>query len=225
MDTNDQQHPVSSAASPETGDAPAGKDKNGTGWVILLFFLIGFVGSMLSGWLVFPDLLYSEKEQPIDFDHQLHMGVVYEGCQSCHYFREDGQFSGIPDLYSCSSCHQFVQGTDPEEEKFVNEYVLPNKEVPWLVYSKQPDCVFFSHAAHVKGADMECATCHGDYGHSTQTRTYQENRITGYSRDIWGYNIARLGEPKYGRRMKMNDCADCHERMTGHKGYCFECHQ
>ena len=225
MDTNDQQHPVSSAASPETGDAPAGKNKNGTGWVILLFFLIGFVGSMLSGWLVFPDLLYSEKEQPIDFDHQLHMGVVYEGCQSCHYFREDGQFSGIPDLYSCSSCHQFVQGTDPEEEKFVNEYVLPNKEVPWLVYSKQPDCVFFSHAAHVKGADMECATCHGDYGHSTHTRTYQENRITGYSRDIWGYNIARLGEPKHGLRMKMNDCANCHERMTGHKGYCFQCHQ
>ncbi len=224
MDTNDQQHPVSNDASPETGDASA-KRKNGSGWIILLFFVIGFVGSMLSGWIVFPDLLYSEKEQPIDFNHQLHMGVVYEGCQSCHYFQKDGSFSGIPDLYACSSCHQFVQGTDPEEEKFVNDYVLPNKEVPWLVHSRQPDNVFFSHAAHVKGADMECATCHGDIGRSTHTRVYQENRITGYSRDIWGYNIARLGEPKHGLRMKMNDCADCHEQQTGHKGYCFQCHK
>jgi hypothetical protein len=220
MNTNDHHH----AASEQTHDAPA-KKKDGTGWIILLFFLIGFAGSIASGWLLFPLTLYSEQEQPIDFNHQLHMGLVYEGCASCHYFREDGSFAGVPDLYSCADCHQFVQGPDPDEEKFVNEYVLPNKEVPWLVYSRQPDNVFFSHAAHVKGAGMDCATCHGDIGTSTSLRTYQENRISGYSRDIWGYDIARLGDPEHGMRMKMDDCADCHEREMGHKGYCFQCHQ
>ncbi|MBS3758467.1 MAG: cytochrome c3 family protein [Desulfobacterales bacterium] len=224
MNTNDQQQPVSDTASPGTGDA-SGKGKNGSGWIILLFFVIGLIGSLAGGWLFFPDLLYSEKQQPIDFNHKLHMGVVYEGCQSCHYFREDGSFSGIPDLYSCSGCHQYPQGTNPEEKKFIEEYVRPNKAVPWLVYSEQPDCVFFSHAAHVKGADMKCQTCHGKMGQTTHARPYQENRLTGYSRDIWGYNIARLGEPKYGLRMKMNDCAECHKKRTGHKGACFQCHQ
>ncbi|MFO7839897.1 MAG: menaquinone reductase multiheme cytochrome c subunit QrcA [Desulfosalsimonadaceae bacterium] len=224
MNTNDQQHPVSSTASSESEDASA-KRKNGSGWIILLFFVIGLAGSILGGWFGFPALLYSERQQPIDFDHELHMGVVYEGCQSCHYFRDDGSFSGVPDLNACSSCHQYVQGNNPEEEKFVNEYVKPNKEVPWLVYSEQPDCVHFSHAAHVKGADMKCRTCHGDVGSSRHSRTYQENRITGYSRDIWGYSMSRLDKPKHGLRMKMNDCAECHERETGHKGACFQCHQ
>ncbi len=224
MNTNDQQHPVSSEASPEQGDATE-KEKNGSGWIILLFFIVGLAASLLGGWITFPELLYSEKQQPIDFNHKLHMGVVYEGCQSCHHFREDGSFSGVPDLYTCSGCHQFVQGTNPEEEKFVNEYVKKNKEVPWLVYKKQPDNVFFSHAAHVKGADMKCRTCHGNIGQSEHSRVYQENRITGYSRDIWGYNIARLGEPEYGLRFKMNDCAECHEEETGYKGDCFQCHK
>jgi hypothetical protein len=25
--------------------------------------------------------------------------------------------------------------------------------------------------------------------------------------------------------MKMDDCAECHEEMTGHQGYCFQCHK
>ena len=56
--------------------------------------------------------------------------------------------------------------------------------MPWLVYARQPDCVFFSHAAHIYGAEMECRTCHGDIGTSESLKPYEENRITGYSRDI-----------------------------------------
>jgi hypothetical protein len=25
--------------------------------------------------------------------------------------------------------------------------------------------------------------------------------------------------------MKMDDCAECHEKMTGHRGTCFQCHK
>lgn len=203
---------------PENAPAPV---KRASGWMVFAFFATGFIVSILGGWFVFPKLLYSEKPQPIDFNHAIHLDQVSDGCNSCHYFREDGSFAGVPDLSACTDCHASVMGTDPGEETFVNEYVSNNKEVPWLIYSRQPDCVFFSHAAHVKKAGMTCESCHGDIGHSTTMKPYEENRITGYSRDIWGHSIARLGNDG----MKMNDCAACHQEKTGSKGACFQCHK
>jgi len=182
---------------------------NGVAGPIILFFILGLAASLVSGWMLSPKLLYSQKKQPVDFNHVLHVEAVEEGCESCHFFREDGSFSGIPKLAQCVECHEEVQGEDPNEVKFVEQYVLNGREVPWLVYSRQPDCVFFSHAAHVKKAEMECSTCHGHIGESEHSRVYEENRITGYSRDIWGKNISGLKEHTW-ERMKMDDCAECH---------------
>ncbi len=206
----------------------AGDDSGG---FIILFFIVGLVASLISGWLVFPELLYSEKRQPIDFNHALHMELVDEGCESCHFFREDGTYAGVPKLEQCIGCHEEVQGESPDEATFVEEYVAKGREVPWLIYSQQPDCVFFSHVAHVKGAGMDCVTCHGPIGESTSLKAYEENRITGYSRDIWGKNISGLKEHSWDR-MKMDDCAECHVKngvnqssvQTG-KGACFVCHK
>ena len=78
-----------------------------------------------------------------------------------------------------------------------------------MIYSRQPDCVFFSHAAHVKGAEMDCVTCHGHIGESESLKVYEENRITGYSRDIWGKSIGGFKKNTWDR-MKMDDCAECH---------------
>lgn len=192
--------------------------------MVILFFLIGFAGSLAFGWIVFPDLLYSEKEQPFDFNHETHVEMVEDGCESCHIFRDDGTYAGVPTLAQCTDCHEEVQGDSEDEETFVNDYVLEEKEVPWLIYSRQPDCVFFSHAAHVKMAEMDCSECHGDIGESTSLKSYQENRLTGYSRDIYGYNIAGLKKNSWDK-MKMNDCGKCHLEKMGSKGPCFQCHK
>ncbi len=202
----------------------ASAERRASGWVIFVFFLIGFIASILSGWLAFPELLYSTKEQPIDFNHRLHMEQLGD-CGACHFFRDDGSFSGAPGLDECRDCHMYPMTDDPNEKKFIEEYVEKDREVPWHIYAKQPPCVFFSHAAHVMGAEMQCATCHGDIGNSTSLRKYQENRLTGYSRDIWGHSMLRLGEAEHGRTQKMNDCAACHLEQTGSKGECFQCHK
>jgi hypothetical protein len=229
MSSTDHHHAVSASAAPDPAHQSAGDSQPGEskGWGVFLFFMIGFVGSLLAGWVLFPDLLYSKKNQPIDFNHAVHLDIVDDGCNSCHYFEEDGSFTGMPDLSKCIDCHESAQTDDPEEIKFVDEYVTPGIEVPWLIYSKQPDCVFFSHSAHVMGAGMSCESCHGNIGTSEHTRVYEENRLTGYSRDIWGHSISRLGKPEPGEPlpMKMNDCAKCHEEETGHKGACFQCHK
>lgn len=200
------------------------QNKGASNGVIVLFFIVGFAASMAFGWLVFPKLLYSEKNQPFDFNHKAHLDLVDNGCESCHVFREDGTYAGVPTLAQCADCHQDVQGESKDEEIFVNEYVANEKEVPWLIYSKQPDCVFFSHAAHVKTAQMECKDCHGDIGESESLKTYRENRISGYSQDIWGENIARFQKNPWDG-MKMNDCARCHKEKMGSKGPCFQCHK
>ena len=70
--------------------------KGGGAGPVVLSFIVGLVISMILGWILFPKLLYSQKEQPINFNHRLHMEQVDEGCESCHYFRDDGSFSGIP---------------------------------------------------------------------------------------------------------------------------------
>ena len=189
----------------------AADDKKGGG-TILLFFILGFAASIVLGWIVFPQLLYSTKSQPFDFNHVLHSKEVGD-CESCHFFREDGTFSGVPSLAQCTDCHGDVMGETADEAIFVEQYVQKEREVPWHVYSRQPDCVFFSHAAHVIKSKMDCETCHGDIGTSTSLKPYQENRITGYSRDIWGHSIGGFKATTHDR-MKMDDCAQCHEQAV-----------
>ena len=210
-----------------------GKAENGDGAAgsIILFFVIGLAVSLFIGWSVFPKLLYSQKKQPIDFNHVVHVDAVDDGCESCHFFRDDGSYAGVPKLEQCVDCHEEAQGDSADEAKFVEEYVAKGKEVPWLIYSKQPDCVFFSHAAHVKGAELECSVCHGDIGESESLKVYESNRLTGVSRDVWGKNIGGFKKHTYDR-MKMDDCAECHKKTCNRedsvqtkKDACFVCHK
>jgi menaquinone reductase, multiheme cytochrome c subunit len=198
---------------------------------VILFFIIGFAASLVVGWGIFPKLLYSQKHQPVEFNHALHQSEVSDGCESCHYFREDGSFAGIPTLEICMECHEEALGESEAEEKFIEEYVTPEREIPWLVYSKQPACVYFPHAAHVLTAEMTCETCHGDIGNSDHMKVYEENRITGYSRDLWGKNMIGLKKNTWDR-MKMDDCSACHVKenvrqgsVQTAKGGCFVCHK
>jgi hypothetical protein len=236
MSTEDKANEISAEAQDQTSITPPtdpeqSERDQGTAGPITLFFVLGLVASLVLGWVIFPQLLYSQKEQPVQFNHALHNELVDEGCESCHFFREDGTYSGVPKLAQCIDCHEEVQGESEEEAKFVNEYVLKEREVPWLVYSRQPDCVFFSHVAHVKLGQMECVTCHGPIGESESLKPYEANRISGYSRDIWGKNIAGIKFNPWDR-MKMDDCSECHVRNNVNQGSvqtlrggCFVCHK
>jgi hypothetical protein len=231
MSTEDKANEVSAEAQDLEFNSPPTEPGQSAGGPITLFFIIGLVASLVLGWVIFPQLLYSHKEQPVQFNHVLHNEQVDEGCESCHFFREDGTYSGVPELAQCIDCHEEVQGESAEEEKFVTEYVQKGREVPWLVYSRQPDCVFFSHVAHVKMGQMDCVTCHGHVGESESLKPYEANRISGYSRDIWGKNIAGIKFNSWDR-MKMDDCSECHVRENVNQGSvqtlrggCFVCHK
>ncbi len=189
-------------------------------------FVVGLVLALAVGWLVFPLVMFSEREQPIRFSHKVHAEEQGMACADCHTVRSDGTFAGLPTLESCAMCHESAVGEDPEEARFIAEYVEQGKEVPWLVYQKQPDNVFFSHAAH---SLQNCATCHQDtyatendlcvichvdVASSDSAPVYKENRLTGYSAST----------------MKMWQCESCHALhmetgQTTASNACFVCHK
>jgi hypothetical protein len=204
----------------------------------LVYFGAGMIGALFLGWILFPIALYSEQTQPVNFSHAIHTdpdimeGIQGDGdlerCLFCHPFRDDGTFSGIPKLETCMDCHDDPEsslGETAEEALFLKEFVANEKQIPWLSYSRQPDCVFFPHIAHVKMGNMDCKTCHGDHAEADELPVYQENRLTGYSRNIWGRNIIGYKSNTWDR-MKMDDCAECHT-AEGHEenNACFVCHK
>ncbi len=198
----------------------------------ICFFILGFIGALIVGWFLFPMALYSEHTQPIDFNHAIHLenvegDTLTEKCLYCHEFYEDGTFAGIPRIEKCEDCHdpESPMGDSLEEKKFLTKYQAQEKEIPWYHYYRQPPCVYFPHISHVKMAKIACKTCHGDHGTSELLPVYQENRISGYSRNIWGKHISGYKEHTWDR-MKMDDCAECHTKK-GHEEFnsCFTCHK
>ena len=83
--------------------------------------------------------------------------------------------------------------------------------------------MWFSHAIHVKRANLSCTECHSSYGESDMVRVYEVNRISGYGRDIWGHSMSRLRRAPH-EGMKMSDCEKCHKQRDVEVG-CLGCHQ
>ena len=169
-----------------------------------LAFLLGLVLSMVYGWVIFPNLLYSQKAQPINFSHAAHTDSE---CDSCHLFRSDGTYAGIPTIDKCKECHESAQGNTESEKTLVEQYIANDRELPWRVYAWQPDNVYFSHAPH-KAKDVKCVRCHRDVSKEAALPAFREDRLTGYSVTT----------------MKMIECESCHAESSVSNN-CEVCHK
>ncbi len=189
-----------------------------------LLFGSGFLISLIVGWFLFPAALYRSEPQPIQFNHKIHTGEKGGmACTECHTTDDAGKFQGIPRIAKCAECHAAPLGESDVEKILVEQYTTPNQEIPWHVYSRQPDNAYFPHASHTTLGKMKCVECHGDHGNSESLEVYQVNRISGYSRDIWGKNISGIqSQPWEG--MKMDRCVRCHAERSRKDG-CIACHK
>jgi hypothetical protein len=201
-------------------------------------FVAGLVAALAIGWWVYPALLFAKLQQPAPFNHQAHLVKVGMACSDCHTLRDDGSFRGLLSTADCAVCHAAAQTDSPREKKFIADYVAKGREVRWLVHQKQPDNVFFSHAAHfgkcyschltMKGrlnlgtpADPQklCMNCHPSVDALNKNIPVETHVLTGYSRTT----------------KKMGECESCHAH-PGHfsndgKGRtvannaCYTCHK
>ncbi|MGD0499247.1 MAG: menaquinone reductase multiheme cytochrome c subunit QrcA [Bryobacteraceae bacterium] len=192
-----------------------------------IWFLAGILAALGAGWIGFPRAIYKTQPQPVDFSHKIHAEKAGLQCEDCHAFRGDGTYAGIPTLDKCAGCHTAPMGTTQAEKNFIDQYVTPNREPQWASNARQPENVYFPHAAHVKLAKLECKRCHGGQGASDKLRPRLEDRINGYSRDILPVESvfpSRRGQGSAAPRMKMDDCVACH-RQHGLEHSCLDCHK
>lgn len=138
-------------------------------------------------------------EQPIRFNHKLHVTENGLECGDCHQYFETHSFSGLPGKEVCLECHEEPQ-TDSKEEEKIREYAARDEEIPWKRLHLMPDHVNYSHRRHVKVAGLACETCHGAIAEATSppTRPLVEQ--------------------------DMDWCLDCHEDK-GATQDCIHCHK
>ena len=139
------------------------------------------------------------EAQPIAFDHSVH---AEEGltCLECHTGADKGPYARLPAIQSCMLCHEEPQGEDPEELK-VAAYAEDPGWIPWREVNRYAGHVYFSHEAHVRFAEMDCAECHGDVAALEEPLT--ESQL-GPLTMTWCMDC-------HAERDVSNDCILCHK--------------
>ncbi|MEJ2086119.1 MAG: cytochrome c3 family protein [Acidobacteriota bacterium] len=138
-------------------------------------------------------------EQPIAFNHRLHIEDVGLECTDCHLYAETGVRATIPNIEVCADCHAEAQSDSPEEARLV-EYIQSESLVPWRKIYRVPQHVYFSHRRHTSLGEIPCQTCHGQMESRETPVTRAEVAVT------------------------MDFCMTCHEQ-AGASNDCQFCHR
>ena len=145
-----------------------------------LFILLFLCSASYGVWLT-----QQPPEQPIQFNHSLHVGFGVQ-CLYCHPGAWKVASAGIPTQTKCWGCHQQfpIKG---EEQQILADAVANNEPIQWVPVFIMPDFVFFNHRPHI-AAGLNCETCHGEISRQT------------------------VAEPR--PRLNMGWCLDCHRTQA-----------
>ena len=166
-------------------------------WLVLAVAALGAASG--AAWAISSLRRAAPVAQPIAFDHKKHLQEEI-ACKDCHKQVEEGPYATFPTLKTCLLCHGEAKGKHPDEPK-VREYAAKGKEIPWARVNRLVGHVYFSHAAHVRDAKMDCKECHGDMKETSEAVTVSQ--------------ISHLD---------MDRCMECHEEK-GVSLDCLRCHK
>ena len=135
-----------------------------------------------------------EPDQPVPYDHKLHVGQLGMDCRYCHSFVETSGHANVPTSQTCWNCHRSVKLGSPKLEpirRSADEFydLYDGKPVKWKRVHQAPDYVSFDHSVHVSRG-VSCVSCHGDVG---------EMRVV-----------------KHAESQSMSWCLDCHRNPAKH---------
>lgn len=142
---------------------------------------------------------YSRLEQPVAFNHKLHITELEMDCTDCHRYAATSRKATLPTVELCAECHQEAQGESAEEQKLVG-LIESGQELNWQRVYTLPKHVYFSHFRHVTLGQMACPECHGD--------------------------MRELDRPPMRPAvdiLSMDYCMDCHAEQTANND-CLACH-
>ena len=161
--------------------------------IALLFVILVAVGAPLVA------SRGSPVPQPVAFNHKKHTQELELNCEFCHEYVRTSAHSGLPDVATCSVCHQVRQGTSTEAAK-VTELIAEGDRLQFNKLFRLPPHVFYTHRRHVGIAELECDNCHGAIADTERPPDRPLMRIT------------------------MEFCMDCH-REQGQTLDCNACHR
>lgn len=143
-------------------------------WLAALCLGLGF---FVSGCKFQPGWGYNKgysPDQPIPFDHSLHVARNGIQCTYCHNQVERSRHSNIPALSTCMNCHAQVRTDSPHIQKLIEAY-NKGESIEWVRVHMLPDHAHFNHAAHIRRG-VNCQTCHGPI--ETMQKVYQYNDLS-----------------------------------------------
>jgi hypothetical protein len=169
-----------------------GPQANSIARASLLVLLLGVV-SLVGGIVAFDRTDYASDrhhigEQPVQFSHQHHAGVLGIHCANCHTTAETSSFAGIPPTHTCMTCHSQIWLNSPILEPVRASY-RTGQPLSWVRVHDLPGFVYFNHSIHLRKG-IGCASCHGRVDEMAQ--------------------IYKVGS------LQMEWCLDCHRNPTPH---------
>ena len=172
--------------------------RKGTGtvtrWVLGILAAALAFGAAAAVWLAGSGL-----DQPIAFNHRLHLETVGLECSDCHHYALTGVRATIPNIETCGGCHQEAATDSPEEARLV-ESIQAEEPIRWKKVYRVPDHVYFSHRRHAALGEISCATCHGEVAARERPLTSPLVKVT------------------------MDGCMGCHDQR-GVSNDCILCHR
>lgn len=142
-------------------------------------------------------------EQPIAFDHTIHVGDAGIACEFCHRGAPVQAAATVPTVEQCMFCHGVI-ATDTPDVRLLQARWETEQPINWTRVHRLPDHVKFVHEPHIRAlsadgmpTDQVCATCHGD--------------------------VKAMTEVKQVRSLNMGDCQSCHRKMSASLD-CATCH-
>ncbi|BBM89949.1 hypothetical protein COTS27_01667 [Spirochaetota bacterium] len=124
--------------------------------------IVGLLGVIFVFWYWFSPKSLNvgyQPEQPIPYNHQLHVGQLGLDCRYCHYTVEQAAHAAIPPTEVCMNCHTLVK-TNSENIKKVAASYENEEPIDWVKVHNLPDYAYFNHSRHV-AAGVGCVECHG----------------------------------------------------------------
>ncbi len=199
-----------------------------------LLLSLAFFGALFVGLPGVSSAQVQAPQQPIAFDHQIHVTQNGISCQYCHLYARRSYSSGVPPVSTCIGCHgtndmKIVQPPANSPKEWLDGLdTLRNHwdegtPIPWVKVHDIPDFVRFPHKEHInvdssrfveeagRGCDMQ-ANPRSLECRLSQFRAGGDQRCQACHGNVSQMKVVAKVDQNFGF---MGWCMECHLQVKG----------